>query len=99
VGEPEHCIVKEMGCSREDFFRALPLALGGRDYERSEDRVVVREEGRRLEIAIVEHGMRRLGPTLRWPMIRVELRFRGYPEAQRIAFMTVFERYFMRAGG
>ena len=82
-----------------DFLRVVPLAFGDRPYTVSGNRVLLTVGASQLEILLTERPPRKLGPTVRVPVLQVEMTFSSYSEAERAAFMTRFDRYFLRAGG
>ncbi len=90
---------KELGVSHGDFFRVLPRVLEGRPCEIDGARIVVDEASRRLEIRISDERQRRLGPLVSLPVTHVELSFTGYGEADRRAFLEVFDLNFFKGGG
>jgi hypothetical protein len=91
-------LVKEMGISHREFFRSLPRALNGFEYEVSGDTVQVRDGGRSLVMHLSPEAARNIA-AMRLPMTRIEFRFSGYTDAEAKAFLDHFDLRFRRGGG
>jgi hypothetical protein len=99
VPQAEVRLVKELGVSHREFFRLLPRALADAPYALEAGRVVTGQGPRRLEILLAPEAERRLSASVRFPVTRIELVFRGYAAAERAAFLLRFERAFQKGGG
>lgn len=86
----------EMGLSREEFFRTLPAAVGS--FE-ADDHAAHWSDGERAwTIQLLPLPDRRLG-SVTVPRCQVDLSLHGYADDEAAAFITRFERAFMRGGG
>lgn len=92
-------ISMEMGFTHADFMRTIGIVLEGKPYQTTERRIDLAENGRTVTISLSEQRERKIGPTIKFPLIDVEIVFSGYPEAERKAFMARFEMLFRRGGG
>lgn len=88
-----------MGLSHREFFRLLPSAAEGRKWWSSGHQAIIEDDGRRVEITLLEESERRLGPTLSLPVTVVEIRFDGFDASEAKAFLERFKRHYQRAGG
>jgi hypothetical protein len=96
---PEPTVIeKEMGITHSDFFRTIPRALGSEDYEQSPDGVVLKSDGRQLEIKIGPQGERRIALMV-IPRTQVTLIFTGYLEADVKSAVKRFDMMFKKGGG
>lgn len=96
----EAFVVKDMALTQAEFFRHLPLALRGwRQEADSTGRVAAVCGERRVWITAEPLPPRRIGPTLTLPRCAVTLRFEGFDQPTRQAFLTAFDRAFQRSGG
>lgn len=100
-------VVKEMGLGAADFFRLLPRALAGMDYEIDGGgieggidgaRVETALQGRRLAIAAEPLADRRIA-ALVVERCRVTLAFHGWRAEDRLAFLARFDRAYHKGGG
>jgi hypothetical protein len=99
---PEPSVVrlsKEMGITREDFFRSLPGVIARRNHELLPDGVSILEGNRRsIVIKVASAGSRVLG-TLELPVLRVSFAFTGYTTDEVEGFLAGFDRTLHRGGG
>jgi hypothetical protein len=86
----------EMTLDREEFFRFLPGAV--RTFVVDGDTVRWSEDGLRGGIRLVRLEGRRLG-SVDLPRHRVEIALEGCSEKEGEAFMSRFQRAFLRGGG
>jgi hypothetical protein len=89
---------KAIGVTHADFLRMLPEVLGSAAYRQEGAQIVQEAPGKRLEIVLAPQEERRLG-SLRLPLTRIELVFRGHTPAERAALLESLQRAFMRSGG
>ena len=90
---------REMGLTRADFFRLLPIVLAGSQHAvLSENTVTIGQGSSTIRIELDEGESRRLG-TLKIPVLHVLFRFYGHSTADAEAFLARFDRAFQRGGG
>ena len=92
-----YTVSREMQLGRAEFLRELPKAMGGLSYEVLGDRVTVGDNGRRLEITMIDEGTRDMG-SLHLPMERIDFDFSGYTQEEVDSFMARFDRHTLRLG-
>jgi hypothetical protein len=90
-------IEKDMSLSAVEFLRDLPRALPA-GYHVDGRRVSVVDGPRRVEIAVVEEGERRIA-ALALPRIKVRIELRGFAAADAAAFLARFDQAYQRGGG
>jgi hypothetical protein len=88
----------EMQCTHAEFFRELPFACSNLPYEIIDERVIVHDHGREVQITIRDEPIRHLG-SLDLPMEEITLRFVDYTEREADSFMAEFLRHVVRTGG
>lgn len=88
----------EMEGTLHECLRELISALGHRDFEVTEDEVIVRDQDKRFVISLTYEGDRHLG-SLDLPMTRVEYKCTGCTEAEAKEFQDHIAKHLMRAGG
>jgi hypothetical protein len=86
----------EMSISREEFFRLLPAAVG--PFEADRDTARWSDGDRRWAIRLLPLADRALG-SVAIPRHRVEITVETGSEAEAAAFMSRFERAYLRGGG
>jgi len=91
-------ITKEMAITHAEFFRLLPTALDGHPFKKSGNRVVVEDQGRRLEIGLGPERSRQIA-GLKLPATDVTLSFAGYDKTEIAAVLRLFERAYHKGGG
>lgn len=91
---------RDMGYSVAEFFRILPSAVGGHDYQLEGDKIVVRpaDGTRELVLRISRLPERKIG-MIRIPRIEVDFSFHNFTAEQRKAFLAAFDRSYQRGGG
>jgi hypothetical protein len=87
-----------MGITHEEFFRLLPAAVTGLEFQVDGDTVHVSDGGGRLLIRLGSQGERVIG-ALRIPTTRVSFAFHGYTDQALQTFMAYFDSRFQRGGG
>jgi len=88
----------EMGITRSEFLRLLPLAVGGEPYRIDGDDIVAEGRGMAWRIRIEERPGRPFGPVT-LPVLAVQLILDGASGADACAFVDRFLLGFQRAGG
>ena len=89
---------KEMAITRKVFLETLERALGERRYRVDDARVLVEDDARQMELALLSEGVRRLG-SFALPAAHVRLTLTGYSPDQADDALAWFDRWFQRAGG
>ena len=89
---------KEMAITRKMFLETLARALGERRYRVDDARVLVEDDARQMELALLSEGVRRLG-SFALPAAHVRLTLTGYSPDQADDALAWFDRWFQRAGG
>lgn len=88
----------ETQCTHSEFMQSLPKACGHKPYEIIDNRVIVHDADKRVEITVDEQPIRNLG-SLNLPMEKAEFRFIDFTEAQADDFMTHYRQHALRMGG
>ena len=88
----------ETQATLKECLRELTHAIGSHDFEVTGDKIVVRDEGKRVVMDLIYEGDRRLG-SLELPMMRINFEFVGYTKDEMDAFMKRLSAHLMRAGG
>lgn len=89
---------REMGLTRDDFFRSLPMAIAPLEYAKDELVVTIPHPNGEVVIKLHDSTERRIA-ALVLPVIPVEFIFTGLSDQERNEFMDRFDRYFHRGGG
>lgn len=100
--QPKSSVVhlsKEMGITREDFFRSLPAFISQRNHQLLPDGVSILDGNRRSIIIKVESAGSRVLGTLELPVLRVSFAFAGYTTDEVEEFLAGFDRTLHRGGG
>ena len=87
-----------MALTHADFFRIIPKALGGKDFETTGAKVTFNEGDKRLEISIGAERTRKIA-LMEIPALDVRLEFSGYTDAEREAALDLFDFNFQKGGG
>lgn len=91
-------VVKEMGISHSEFFRLLPRATAGLQYQVSGDKVRVSVGDRSVVMELGPESVRSIA-AMRLPVTRIEFMFSGYTDAEAKSFLDQFDLHFRRGGG
>jgi hypothetical protein len=94
----EVVLQRDMGCTRDDFFRYLPGATRHVPLEIVGDTIAIPLPGGRVRIDLVEKPPRRIG-SFALPVLGVTFRFTGLDDAARDDFLAWFDLYTRRGGG
>jgi len=95
---PEDSLVRHMALTHVEFLRSLPAAAEGWVQEIDGPRILLTRDRHRVEINLGQEGERRIG-SLRLPQTDVELRFFGFDDDTRRAFLKRFDLAYQRGGG
>jgi hypothetical protein len=91
-------VVKDMAITLSSFFRLLPRALTGSDHVIDGQNIQVGTAECGVMITIEEAEPRRIALVVIERCI-VTLTFTGYDDAEREAFLILFDRAYQRGGG
>lgn len=91
-------INKQMGMTRDDFDRLIPIALGTEAFEKLPDGIRFTEGERTMTVILGPEGKRKLA-LLELPSTPVTITFEGYTEEDAEAALAEFDRAFQRGGG
>lgn len=97
-GEMSIRLSREMQLTREEFLRELPGAVGNMEHRLQGSKVIVGDGDRRIEIGLVDEGIRDLG-SLHLPMEKIDFEFHGYNQDEINSFMHHFDVCTQRGGG
>jgi hypothetical protein len=89
----------DMGLDHREFFRLRPAAVEERAWRVEDERIIIEDGDRRIDIELDESVMRPVGPTLKMPMTVVRLHFSGYRRSEAEAFLERFRQHYQRGGG
>jgi hypothetical protein len=91
-------MVREMGLSREEFFRTLPFVVMDRPFQIEGDTISIGWSGGSVILRLGGNHGRKLG-SLNVPVMRVEFEFFGLTPSDREAFLVHFDLNYQRGGG
>ncbi len=89
---------REMGFTREEFFRLLPNALNGRPHQLDASGVSVEAVPGSVRIDVGEQQYRHIA-SISMPYVKVDFAFSDESDADRIEFMRYFDLRYQRGGG
>ncbi len=89
---------REMGYTREEFFRLLPSALNGRSFEEDESGVTVDAAPGSVRIDVGEQQARSIA-SITLPYVPVDFAFENFSVEERVEFMRYFDLRYQRGGG
>ncbi len=95
---PAITIKREMTISRNEFFRLIPTALAGFDYQVKNDAIVFPYESGITTIAIVNETERKIA-SLALPVLHVQFEFDGIVESLSEELLKHFFKIYQRGGG
>jgi hypothetical protein len=100
ASQPARTCHKEMGCTAQQLLRMLPAVAGHEPLlvERNRGQAVIGGAERKIVVNYAPRPHRRLG-SLRLPVLDVDMHFHGFSDARARAFLTRFDRCFLRMGG
>lgn len=91
-------LVREMGLTREEFFRTLPSVVTSFPSQVEGNIVSIRWGRGAVEIRLGHETDRKLGSMV-VPALGVEFRFTGLTPSERDGFLAHFDQHFRRGGG
>ncbi len=91
-------LVREMGLSRQEFFRTLPTVVENLSSKIEGNRITIGWFRGSVVINLGSETDRKLG-SLTVPTMNVEFQFIGLNPSDRDGFLAHFDRYFQRGGG
>lgn len=94
----EFVLLREMGCTREEFIRWLPGATRNERLRIDADRAAVRTGEGITEISFVQGAPRTIG-LISIPILNVTFRFLKVGIEARREFLAYFDLYTKRGGG
>jgi hypothetical protein len=90
--------VIETQCTHAEFLQELPKACGNRPYEIIDNKVIVHDADKQIQITIHDEPVRHLG-SLALPMEKVEFEFINFTESEADEFMKDYRKHSTRVGG
>lgn len=88
----------EAQCTHAEFYRNLPGAVDYRPFEIIDNRVIVHDDNRTINITVHDEPVRKLG-SLKLPMEKIQFEFEGFTDEAADAFMEDYREHTFRAGG
>ena len=89
---------REMGFTREEFFRLLPNAINDRPHLSDEKGITVDIEAGSLRIDVGAQRFRHIA-SISMPYVEVDFAFSNICDPDRIEFMRYFDLRYQRGGG
>jgi len=89
---------REMGFSQSEFFRILPSALDGREYQLKDSTVSLTTAHGLVTIEVGEQQIRKIA-SFSLPYIEVKFSFVDFEQSNVDEFMRYFELRYQRGGG
>jgi hypothetical protein len=93
-----YAFTREMGLTREEFFKSLPQAIAHREFTVTNGVVRIEFENRAVTIELGQERMRSIA-LLTLPYMEVRFTFLDFSVQERERFMERFNLYFRRGGG
>ncbi|MCE9633325.1 MAG: hypothetical protein K8Q92_03985 [Methylophilales bacterium] len=90
---------REMGYTRQEFFRLLPIALSGFDFSVNEDgvNVTILKGGALVHVGVERE--RRLSDLVQFPVLPVSIRFKDVDKPTQMRFMQQFNLSYLKGLG
>lgn len=89
---------REMGFTRDEFFRLLPNAINGRTFRQDGVGVVVDVPPGHVRIDVGSQQYRKIA-SFKLPYIKVDFAFEQISDDEQERFMRYFELRYQRGGG
>jgi len=89
---------REMGYTRNEFFRLLPAAVNGRNIEQDSHGVTIDAPPGSVRINVGDQQLRKIA-SISLPYIAVEFIFENFSADKRTEFMRYFDLRYQRGGG
>lgn len=94
----DNSLSREMGFTREEFFRLLPNALNDLPRQLDDAGVSVEMNAGSVRIDVGEQQFRHIA-SISMPYVKVDFEFSNVTEADRIEFLRYFDLRYQRGGG
>lgn len=94
----ENSFSREMGFTRDEFFRVLPSALNGRSFKQDAAGITVDVNQGSVRIDVGEQQVRKIA-SFSLPFIKVDFAFENFNAEQIEEFMNYFDLRYQRGGG
>lgn len=94
----EKILVREMGLTRNEFFRILPRALHGYHHQINDNQVIVQTDDGRVKITVGAEGLRKIA-LLKIPYTEITLDFSELQKETQNKFLRQFNLYYQKGGG
>ena len=85
-------------CSHAEFMRTLPSAVNFCPYEIVDNKVIVHDDNKSINITIHDKPIKTLG-SLKLPMEEIRFEFQGYTESDADIFMQHYRTHNLKCGG
>lgn len=85
-------------CTHAEFMRTLPNAVNNRPYEIIDNKVIVHDDSKTVNITIHDQPIKHLG-SLELPMEEITFEFEGYTEGDVDSFMKNYMAHNLKCGG
>lgn len=89
---------REMGFTRDEFFRLLPNALNGRAHQLDAAGVSVNAAPGSVRIDVGEQQYRHIA-SISMPYVKVDFEFTDFNDTDQFEFMRYFDLRYQRGGG
>jgi len=89
---------REMGFTREEFFRLLPNALNDRPHSIDEAGVTVDASPGSVRIDVGAQQFRHIA-SISMPYVKVDFEFKNFSDTEREEFLRFFDLRYQRGGG
>ena len=93
-----YAFTREMGLTREEFYKSLPQAIAHHEFTVTNGVVRIEFGNRAVTIELGQERTRSIA-LLKLPYIEVSFTFVGFSVQERERFMERFNLYFRRGGG
>ena len=90
--------VIESQCTHAEFLRTLPDAVNNQPFEIIDNRVIVHDKNRTINMTVHDEPIRNLG-SLKLPMEKIEMEFDGFSDEEADEFMHNYRQHTLRCGG
>jgi hypothetical protein len=92
-------LIREMGYSRQEFLRVLPIALSGCEFFIAGDDVSIKFHQGEVLIRIGVERERRFTDLLSFPILPVTIEFVGVQPTEQALFMQRFDLSYLKGLG
>jgi len=91
-------LIREMGLTRDEFYRNLPRSLHGYDYEINDDTVIVFTDDGLIKIYVGAEKLRQIA-LLKIPYTEIKFDFSETDRETQNKFLRQFNLYYQKGGG